>query len=263
MSISPFWRPYSSRAALIRRFIPDLSVTFQLCDDVMIQASIKKHIYICRGSKRRAEVAVAEKIAALSESDGVIYDLGANIGLYSLVFAANRRRRVYAFEPFSEPLRYLRRNIERNRLTNVEVHPIVLSDHAGTCRFTLDKVTLCTSHISADGEPGVDMPCSDLDSYMERLNLPVPDVIKIDVEGADMPIFQGMAGLLKRGRTRVFLEGGLRDERGHIPAISYLENLGYSIHNLDMTETLPSDTHEYAFVAVPPALASSAGRRPQ
>jgi FkbM family methyltransferase len=152
-------------------------------------------------------VLVAQKIAGLATRTGVIFDLGANIGLYSLVFAANRKTKVYAFEPFDEALRYLRRNIEDNRLTNIEVHPIVLSDRAGTCRFTFDTVTLCTSHISADGESGVEMPCSDLDSYMERHALPVPDVIKIDVEGADLPVLHGMERLLKRRQTRVFLEG--------------------------------------------------------
>lgn len=251
MTTSSFWRPYSLRAAFVRRLIPHIDLTFPVCDGLTIEASLNKHTYICRASKRRAEVVTAQKVAALAGTNGMIYDLGANIGLYSLVFAANRQRRIYAFEPFSEPLGYLRRNIARNQLTNIEIHPMVLSDHAGTCRFTFDHVTWCTSHISADGEPGIEMACSDLDSYMKKMQLPVPDVIKIDVEGADLPILRGMEGLLKQRRTRIFLEGGLRDDAGQIAAISYLEGLDYHVQDLDLRQTLSSGTSEYAYVATP------------
>ena len=194
---------------------------------------------------------MAARVAALADRTGVIYDLGANIGLYSVVFASDSRRRVLAFEPFEIPLGFLRRNIEINGLKNVEIHQVVLTDYEGTCRFTLDTVTLCTSHVSAEGEPGVEFPCCDLDTYRERHGLPTPDVLKIDVEGADMPLLRGMRRLLEQHESYVFLEGGLRDDGGHIAAIQYLEQLGYEIRDVDLTRTLPSNTPDYTFVAVP------------
>jgi FkbM family methyltransferase len=251
MAPTALWRPYRGRTALLRRFLPDVRAGFSLSDGLTLEASLKKHVYIWRRARREAEIATARRIAALAPPAGVIYDLGANIGLYALVFAGNRQRTVHAFEPFPQALAYLHRNIARNHLTNIAVHAIVLSDHEGTCRFTGDDVTLCTSHISAEGEAGIDMPCSDLDAYMARQGLPVPDVIKMDIEGADMPILRGMERLLRLGRSRVFLEGGQRDDRGHIEAISYLEGLGYAVRDLTLTRSLPSDTPEYAFVAVP------------
>jgi FkbM family methyltransferase len=187
----------------------------------------------------------------LVRDDGVIYDLGANIGLYSLVFAANRKRVVHAFEPFDEALAGLRRNIEINRLSNVYVHPVVLTDHSGSCRFTTDGITATTSHISGEGEPGRDLPCSDLDSYIAKMKLALPDLVKLDIEDSEELIFSGMQSILKHKRPLVFLEGGVRDETGRIIAIDYLKTLGYEIFNLDQTNTLDSLTQEYMFLAAP------------
>src|SRR6267142_3409636 len=122
------WKPYSNRAALIRRFIPDIRMSRDIGEGLKIHASPRKHLHIFRPSRLRNDVQIARQLSNLTPPDGVVFDLGANIGLYSLVFAANRTRRVYSFEPFDEALAYLHENIRLNQLRNVEVNPIVLSD---------------------------------------------------------------------------------------------------------------------------------------
>lgn len=251
-----FLRPYSRRAEIIRHFLPDIDLSHKVFNGLRIKASLKKHLYLSRPGRIKREVTIALKLASLVPDDGVIYDLGANIGLYSLVFAANRRRVVHAFEPFDEALMGLRRNIEINRLSNIHVHPIVLTDHRGTCRFTIDSKLATTSHISAPGEEGRDFECSDLDSYIEKKKLAPPDLLKLDIEGSEQLVFNGMQNVLRQRRPYVFLEGGVReggpqDFTGPIVAIDYLKDLGYSIFNLDQTQRLDSLTQEYMFVAVP------------
>ncbi|HKO43357.1 MAG TPA: FkbM family methyltransferase [Pyrinomonadaceae bacterium] len=246
-----YWQPYSDRAIRRRRLIPDIDVTLSVMPGLKMKASLKKHLYICRPSTRRREVRIAQQLAELAPADGVIYDIGANIGLYSIVFAANRKRRVYAFEPYDRALSYLRQNLDLNNLHNVHTCPVLLSDKVGSCRFTYDSLTLYTSHISAEGEPGVELPCTDLDSYVERMNMPLPDVVKLDIEGADEAVLAGMRKLLRQRRAHIFLEGGLRDSEGRITAIDYLKDFGYSIWNLDLTHQLDSQTPEYMFVAAP------------
>lgn len=236
---------------MIRHFVPDLDVTHHLVDDLRIKASLKKHLYLSRPGRIKREVEIALKLAALVREDGVIYDLGANIGLYSLVFAANRQRIVHAFEPFDEVLVGLRRNIAINGLSNIDVHPVVLTDHCGSCRFLVDNKTATTSHISAPGEAGEELECADLDSYVEKMKLAPPDLVKLDIEGSEQLVFKGMQSLLRQKRPYVFLEGGVRDDSGRILAIDYLKTLGYAIYNLDQTETLDSMTQEYMFLAVP------------
>jgi hypothetical protein len=95
------------------------------------------------------------------------------------------------------------------------------------------------------------LPCTDLDAYMSKMNLPMPDLIKMDVEGADEAILRGMQRLLRARRTYVFLEGGLRDDTGRIAGIDYLRGFGYSIWDLNLIRRLDSRTSEYMYVAVP------------
>src|SRR6185503_6986160 len=112
-----FWKPYSRRAVIIRHFLPDIDITHEVVNGIRIRASLKKHLYLSRPGRIKREVEIASKLASLVPENGVIYDLGANIGLYSLVFASNRKRVVHAFEPFEEALFGLRRNIQINQLS--------------------------------------------------------------------------------------------------------------------------------------------------
>jgi FkbM family methyltransferase len=246
-----YWKPYSFRAAFVRKFIPDVKRNLKMKNGLIMQASIKKHLMFFHGNAFEREENTATLLASYVPADGVIYDLGANIGLYSLAFAANRRNRVIAFEPFDAALKYLKRNISQNNLDNIEVHQIVLSDRKGTCRFTFDNVTTSTSHISSDEEQGAELPCSDLDTYVEEHKLPPPDLIKMDIEGADEPIFKGMENLLKTARPLVYLEGGISNERGEVIAINFLKERGFKIYDLSRKHELLPDTQEYAFIACP------------
>ena len=251
MSGSGHWRPYGKRAEVIRWFLPDIQWTLKLPGGLKVRASAKKHLGLFRRRARRREVAVAETLASYVPTDGVIYDLGANIGVYTVVFASNPRRSVVSFEPSQTARPYLDQSIALNALRNVEVHQIVLSDYAGTCRFTLDRITTATSHVSAPDEAGIDLPCTDLDSYIEARHLRAPDLIKMDVEGHDEAILRGMRRSLLRFKPLVYLEGGLRADDGEIGAITYLERMGYSIWDLHRQRRLTADTPEYSFLAMP------------
>jgi len=247
-----YWRPYSNLAAFVRFFIPDLSFRLKVGERSCLEASIQKHLGLFRPSVLQRELSIAGRILACAPRDAVIYDLGANIGLYTLVFAQDASTRVMSFEPSELALPFLRRNVALNGLGNIEIHPVLLSDHAGRCRFALDRVTTATSHVAEAGEPGIDLACSDLDSYVESNRLAPPDVIKIDVEGHERQIIAGMRGLIMRYRPTIFVEGGLREPDGKIGAAVDLMKHGYEIWNLDRTSLLPPDTPEYSFLAVRP-----------
>lgn len=248
------WKPYSFRSALVRKFIPDVERKLKMKNGLCMQASVKKHLMFFHGNAFEREVNTATLLASYIPTDGVIYDLGANIGLYSLAFAANRRRRVIAFEPFDPARKFLLRNINQNNLDNIEVHRIVLSDRKGSCRFTSDNVTYSTSHISADDEQGMVMPCCDLDTYVEEHNVPLPDLLKIDIEGADEAVLRGMEKLLKSARPLVYFEGGISNERGEVIAIKFLRERGFKTYDVSRQHELSPVTEEYAFIACPAPL---------
>jgi FkbM family methyltransferase len=247
---NPFWRPYSSRAILVRKVIPDIHWTIDIGDGLRMRASLKKHLIFFRRNYLRKERSTAHAISAHVPSKGTIYDIGANIGLYTLLFAQDRGKRVVSFEPSESVLPLLARNIELNDLRNVEVQPVLLSNYTGKCRFTLDTVTTCASHVSAQNEPGQDYECWDLDSYILEKHLPAPDVIKLDVEGHEMQILEGMKQTLERHRPIVYLESGVRNRTGEITAVHYLQSLGFSIWDVTKTRRVSANTPEYDFLAV-------------
>lgn len=251
MATEAYWRPYSLRAKFVRHFIPDLHLTLQLDADLKLVASLKQHLGLFRGGVLKREAGIARVLAQHVPQAGVIYDVGANIGLYTTLFAQNRMRRVVSFEPGATALRFLRRNVRINDLANVDIRQIVLSDHAGTCQFHIDEVTTATSHVSAPGEPGTEHPCSDLDSYVEINDLPPPDLVKLDVEGHEEAIIRGMTRIMARHRPQIYLEGGVRDGNGDIRAVRQLESAGYRILDYRKERSLRPDTQEYAFIAVP------------
>ncbi len=170
-------------------------------------------------------------------------DIGANEGLFSL-FAARRvgaGGRVIAAEPSSRERRRLEANLARNRIANVTVVPHAIGDRPGSARlqiatgvhaghntlgaFTYDDVS------AVDYE---DVPVETLDALAERLAIGKLDVVKIDVEGAELKVLQGAAGLLRRTRPILLIEaneGALLGQGASSAAVvALLEELGFAIH---------------------------------
>ncbi len=142
----------------------------------------------------------------------VIYDIGANIGLYSILAAIlNPETKVFAFEPEEHNFSALVRNIELNNLNNCHPIQIALGDTDGPIGFTFQ-----------DGGPGVgghrvsygnsadstnmQMAVSTVDKLVNQRRVPPPDLIKIDVEGYEFHVLRGMTGILTDVKPVILLE---------------------------------------------------------
>lgn len=230
--------------------MPDFNWTVSLAPGTELTLSMKKHLGLLRRATRAKEVAIALELARRVPARGVIYDIGANIGLYTLLFAANSTRAVHSFEPGTTALSFLRKNVEKNRLQNVSIHDIALTDYSGTCSFVLDHATTATSHVAEASESGLDVACADLDSFAKKLLLPHPDLVKIDVEGHDMAVLRGMRGLLSRRRPLVWLEGGSRDADGRSNSLAFLNELGYVAWDLEQRREISPADWDYSYLAI-------------
>src|SRR2546429_817224 len=137
--------------------------------------------------------------------DAVTVDVGANCGLYTRRLA-RLSRRVHAFEPSQQMARLLR----RTSASNVSVHEIALSDHAGEADLFIPQGENGLVHGLASLEPGVNSPGEQVVSNhvaVARLDTVVrQDVafVKIDVEGHELSVLNGAVGLLERSQP-VFL----------------------------------------------------------
>ena len=139
----------------------------------------------------------------------VFWDVGANVGLYSLYAAKKRQCNVWAFEPSVFNLELLARNINLNQLTdNICIVPLALSDQLRDSHLNMistswgGALSAFGSNIGFDGKK-IDVSFKvrtiglTMEDAVQRLLLPRPDYIKIDVDGIEHLILKGGANLLK------------------------------------------------------------------
>jgi len=150
--------------------------------------------------------------------DGVFFDIGANVGAYSLVaWAASKgKTRVFAFEPGFSTFPQLCRNIVLNRCEGA-VTPlnIALSNKSELRQFKYSRLEGgAASHIGLGGNGTVEgrvdqrvaftqpMWVHPLDEAIGKFDLPVPNHIKIDVDGHELAVLQGAVTTLQNPQLR-------------------------------------------------------------
>ena len=137
-----------------------------------------------------------------------VVDVGANVGYYTLLAArlVGEKGKVFAFEPSSDNFALLKRNVEENGYKNVVLVPKAVSDRSAKARLLIDRASSGSHSLSASrgGADFVDVETVSLDEYfaggLERI-----DVLKIDAEGAEMAILNGMGRLLERNTNLTLL----------------------------------------------------------
>ena len=146
------------------------------------------------------------------ELEDTVYDIGANTGLYSL-FAATKCRHgtIAAFEPYPPNVKILERDLARNGLHNIEVVESVLSDSVGEIEFSQpeeEDVGYGSSSIdTGGGDDAITVPTTTGDKLVADGELSPPNVVKIDVEGAEPLVIEGMKEVLSAPECRaVFCE---------------------------------------------------------
>lgn len=123
-------------------------------------------------------------------------DIGAQAGFYTLAFA-RRIESVWAFEPSPFNAANLRFHVEVNRLTNVCVREMAVGDKVGKAAFDAGPNALM-GRLAESG--ALVVPVMTLDALVAQGMRP-PDLVKIDVEGAELAVLHGARDLLARRRT--------------------------------------------------------------
>lgn len=165
-----------------------------------------------------------------SRPGDVLLDIGANIGYVSAVFLQRvSGSKAICIEPQPGVVDLLRKNMLKFG-DRAQVQQIGLADKDGTLRFHIDAANRGASHVSADGEIEINVrEASNVLEAISRL-----DLIKIDVEGLEEPIFRSIEKELKRLRPRAILfedQTGAASPEGKIGSI--LTRTGYRIFGID------------------------------
>lgn len=145
----------------------------------------------------------------------VFFDVGANVGTYSLVAAKSTQGqcRIFAFEPMAANYMRLVENVIKNGCGGGIVSlPLALSDRTEIARFQLASLdTGAAEHpglsFGGGGAAGLfqDLVCVRLDNAVELFSLPWPNHMKIDVDGAELKILSGGEKTLRRPELRSIL----------------------------------------------------------
>jgi FkbM family methyltransferase len=176
------------------------------------------------------EVDILSAFAASITPGVTVYDVGANVGIYSLLASSRTgpSGKVYAFEPLERNLRYLRRHMTLNHVQNCDILETAVCDTEGTRRFARAAQDFSMGHFSSEGDMLV--PSTTLDSciYGEKGFRP-PSVVKIDVEGAELEVLHGVSRALAEFHPKIFLE--IHGTQLHSDCRASLVAKGYSIED--------------------------------
>lgn len=157
----------------------------------------------------------------------VFYDIGANVGTYSVLASGVVGATTFAFEPDAQNLAFLKRNISLNALeSRVTPMDCALSDRPGEGRFTASADTIGHVVDGAGGEGGtVSVRLETVDRFARRAQ---PALMKIDVEGHEEKVLRGAAQALASPELKAIeietVDGAIR---------ALLESHGFRQHSYD------------------------------
>jgi FkbM family methyltransferase len=187
-----------------------------------------------------AEPEVQEALAELIEPGQTVYDVGANIGFFTILCSrlVGPQGKVYAFEPIPENVVTLRHNIALNRLTNVVVVERALSASTGTAEMfvspwsafhslNVDGASKRENHGPDGGE--ITVETITLDEFVLQQGISVPDLVKLDVEGAELLVLEGMHETLRTVQPLLLVE--VHDTKDDYS--EFVDSIDYSVRVID------------------------------
>jgi FkbM family methyltransferase len=164
----------------------------------------------------------------------IVLDLGANVGYYSLLASilVGPRGMVFSFEPLPRNIYFLKKHIQLNNIKNVRVIEAAVSDCDGFANFYVegsDRYSSSKGYISLNGKLIVKKVS--LDRLYNKGDIPIPDYIKIDVEGGEMLVLLGAKEILSNFHPIIFL--ATHSELIHSQCCDFLVSLGYEVEAID------------------------------
>lgn len=150
-----------------------------------------------------------EKLIEVSKDKKVIFDIGGHIGLCALPMSTNISQEsvIYSFEPSNRNRYYLQKHIELNDISNIYVIDSLLGDtnKENVEFFELNDVSGTPSIVNIkEGFQKVLKKQVTLDSFCEDNRL-IPDLLKIDVEGAEFFVLNGGTKIIKMYKPDIVL----------------------------------------------------------
>jgi FkbM family methyltransferase len=222
LSSIPFTSPVGKLLRLPLRVLPKRAVV------PVLQGELRGRRWIVGSSTHGCWLGTYEHenqrlFASLVPANGTVYDIGANVGFYTLL-AASRAKRVIAVEPLAENVAYLKRHLDLNGVCNVEVWSAAVADKEGEEPFA-------AAGDRSQGKLGGEGPMVrtvTLDRLCEICRPPA--LIKVDVEGAEYRVLLGAQKCLAAHRPIILMS--THSISLHLACVTLLTNSGYDVQQV-------------------------------
>jgi len=185
------------------------------------------------------EIEKTEALRRFLRPGGVFVDVGGNKGDFALLAArlVGPAGKVFAFEPAPANCEWIERSIALNGYASIELFPIALGEREGEITLHLSTVSGHHSVVagrSDDAGATVQVPVRTLDAVLAERGQPLVDVLKIDVEGADLSVLEGARRTLAANPDLVLLI----DVHPHLGVdalalCALLQSLGFALYALE------------------------------
>lgn len=154
---------------------------------------------------------VQKTLVKLVKKDMVVYDVGANWGLFTILLSrlVGERGHIYSFEPIPYNAELIKDNLNSNNMHNVYIILKAVSDSTGMKHFDVSK-GYKMGHLIEDrannGIYSIQVDCIALDDFVFSENNPSPQLIKIDVEGSESKVLDGASRLIDKFKPIIVCE---------------------------------------------------------
>lgn len=174
----------------------------------------------------------SHEFAARSLHSNVFWDLGAHVGYYSLLFKKlNFKGKVFAFEPMKFNADLFRRHMSLNHVEHITLFENAVSLQKGILRFN----TGATSVAGRLDDAGLlEIVTIKLSEWVKESRIEMPDLIKMDIEGAEFDVLTDLKSILCARKPAIFLS--THGEAIHRECVKLLKSIGYQLTPLDVKD---------------------------
>ncbi len=160
----------------------------------------------------------------------VVYDIGAHVGFYTLLASeiVGPKGKVVAFEPLHRNIRYLNKHLQLNRCKNVIMIEAAVTERSGITFFEKSK-NYHMGRVSLKGS--IEVKTVSLDNLVLKNEIPPPDYMKIDVEGAETLVLFGAEKLIRKFNPAIFL--ATHGQEVHKQCCEFLKSVDYEMKSIN------------------------------
>jgi len=171
--------------------------------ELFIYASPAFDAFLKNNPHERGEVNFLNSIV---EEGMKVIDIGANIGISSVAIAKRigRGGKLYSFEPVPEHFNILKENVSSNRLENVKVYELAVTDQVGRASFY--QKGLSSGIVFQKGAKKFNVSTTTIDRFSNEQKIERIDLINMDCEGSELLVLNGAKETLRKNRVKIFCE---------------------------------------------------------